>query len=191
MPEPSWTDRVTAVATAVTAFFAAIAAVATVVALYREAKRSLPVIELTTAELGALLKLHLKITNRLDETLVIDKISVTKPRDARLSQGKRPPPPTYSNTREPEVGETNFVLSPAIVYETGSISTMMGLPERIDRSVLDLYFSPPENWRGGSLRLDIFVSSRADTIRNKRIVVKKEVKLASAQKSDANINKAD
>jgi hypothetical protein len=38
--------------------------------------------------MGRYLRIHLFITNRLDETLVVEKITVRQPRDARIATGR-------------------------------------------------------------------------------------------------------
>ena len=183
----SWTDWMTAVATAVTAFFVALGWVAAVAASRRNTKRLLPTTELAfmgegrSMDFGDFLQVRISITNRLDETIVIRKIIVRKPTNSFVSSGEWIQG-SYIGQKSPALGETNFVQPNITIQEKVPTAIHYETP-------IDLYVVPPEGWQSGVLRLDVFVSSNADTIRNKRIVVKKDIKLPRAIKRAAMANK--
>ena len=191
MSAPSSTDWITAISTAATGFFAAIAAWATFSAFRRESRRILPVVELNQSggggdiEFGDFLTMHLKIANRLDETLEIEKIIVKKPRHSRISSGIV----GQDGILHASVGATNIIFNPTIISESGSYNEIYGLTQRADRSHIEIYIVPPKDWRSGSVRIDVVVSSRAKTIWRKRIVVMSEAKLLTPQKKQATATK--
>ncbi len=195
MSEPTWTDWVTAVSTAATGLFVAVGAWATIASSRRDSRRLLPVVEVSNIggggdiDFGSFLTVQFRITNRIDETLIVEKIVIEAPRNSRISRGENRRVASGAYQTVPAKGETNFLLSPITVNETGAYSNGLGLTQRLDRRTLDAYVVPPKGWSSGTLKFGVFVSSKADTIRHKRIVVTSAARLLSAQKNAAAASK--
>jgi hypothetical protein len=179
---PHLTDWITALSTAATFVAVAIGSWMAFIALQAQNRRLLPTIEpeiqgpYANAEIGDYLIVKLWIVNRLDEEIVIDRVRVTEPRKALISRGSVDPA-RRENGRQAARGSKNIVESNFKIREVGSTFSLG--PDRqqpLHKGWLTLFVSPPQGWRSGKLRLDVFVSSNADTIRNKRITIKRYVK---------------
>jgi hypothetical protein len=168
-----------------------------VAASRRDARRLLPLVEPYLSgsghdsTFGDFLKIKLWVVNRLDETLIVEKILIKSPPKSRISMGDCDiGGGRYQGEAAPKLGETNFVLPNAIVHEKGAISNIAPSPSPGDRQGIEFYLVTPVGWKSGVLCFEVFVSSKAETIRNKRVVVKYDVKAATATKTDATASKA-
>jgi hypothetical protein len=142
----SWPDWITAGATAVTALFVALAWRAAVMASKQAERRQLPLAEIDISgpirdpQFGDFLQADFFIKNRLDETIVITKISAQTPRHTRVSLGTAKQG-IYGGELSPDIGETSFVLPDITVCESGSSSNSFGAT---DRARFKLYVVPPD-----------------------------------------------
>jgi hypothetical protein len=55
---------------------------------------------------------------------------------------------------------------------------------RADVSSIDLYLSPPDKWDGGTVKVDLRISSKSLTIRDKRITIKRRISPRPPKQTD-------
>lgn len=195
MAEPSLTDWTTAISTAITGIFAAVAATVSIAAYRRDTRKGLPIVEthiarFGTAPFGRFIEASVNITNRLDETLTIDAIIIREPKGATLSEGTIGLGAVgYGGLPEPAAGTSNQINPMRKIRPAGAYSVRKGATEPTVAYSLPLYVALPDKWSGGRLTFCVFVSSKAETIRHKRIVTKSEIMADTAQKTAAIANK--
>lgn len=176
-----WPDWITAVSTALTAIAAGAAGIFGYVAFRRESTKQLPLIETTFKPIknSKAISLHAVIRNRLTETIVVNSLMVTKPLGFRI--GKSDP---QGMSRDKASAELPLDLE---VEPLGSIlrgAPFDGMPD--DTAGIRLLLFPPENWSHGLVKLEFCISSKALTIRDKRIVIKRRISAIPATHTDAN-----
>jgi len=181
MAQPSWTDYVTAIATAATALFAGLSGIAALIVLRRESRRLLPVIEpdfrwADEKDVGPHIRTLILITNRLDETLVIDSVKLARPAGGTLSPGC---PTGYGGDTKAGRGHSPRLSLGRQIRPRGEPDSI-GRDSSGDWAQLMLYAFPPPQWSAGKVRLEIRISSKALTIRNRRIVIQRTVPAMAA-----------
>ena len=125
--------------------------------------------------LGSYVGVQIFLVNRLDETLEITSAAVRKPRRSKISLGEWKVNKTGFNSYYATKAKGNNVEMKAEVSEAGSGWNDAGPFGRADRTQLRFCVYPPRRWLGGSLRIDLRISSKALTIRDKRIVVQRRL----------------
>ncbi len=177
MPNPSWTDWVTAISTAATVIASGAAGIVALLAYRRDIRSVLPIVEVDLnwiegdAADGVFLKIDLKIVNRLDETLVLNNAAVVRPKRANLAQEDRTTARGGYQQRIPSKLRATHVRLNWQIQASGAYTTILGPPSRTDLVREPIYIFPPADWPGGIVRVDIWASSKALTIRDKRIVI--------------------
>lgn len=166
-------DWITAAATAATALFAAITGWAAMQAYRREVKPDFPVVELDSkwsieGEIGPHIIIRFTILNRLDETLVVQECTIEKPKMVAISDG--------------------IISSGGMLVPSRGVGQRIRLNYNVHRSEtfsFALFLSPPEDWHHGEIVAQFLISSKASTIRNKRIVTRSIIPAATHMQTDA------
>ena len=57
---------------------------------------------------------------------------------------------------------------------------------RVDVQLFDIYLRPPPHWSLGRVAIELRISSRALTIRDKRIMIKRRMEAINASNTDEN-----
>jgi hypothetical protein len=192
------TDWVTAAATAITALLVGFSGFVAWLAYRRDKRRDLPVIEPCAIweddkGLGHYLHLRLIITNRLDETVILNTVSVRRPRGALVSAGMRVNTGYSGGTLAATRGSSDTVVLGETISSAGSafLGAMDGHSIRIDTAELSLYIFPPSTWLSGEVLIILRVSSKALTIRDKRMVIKSRVPAATVKRTDEAASNTD
>jgi hypothetical protein len=164
------TDWITAVATALTAVAAWVGGVFGYLAYRRDVSRQVPVIEATikrNPNSKGVLTLIAVARNRMAETIVIDSVLATQPEGILIAKSA----PQFSIKDAKAELPLGFDVPPlgSIIHE----APFAGMPD--DASQFSLYLFTPEGWTDGVVEVEFRVSSRALTIRDKRIVIKRRV----------------
>jgi hypothetical protein len=193
MTQSDLANWITAISTAVTAVFAALAWRVGIQNDRRDRKRDLPVVELSVlsyrhTEFCDYAAMGLTVTNRLDETLFVEKVSIKAPKGGLISTGEYvvesdgsaylAPPLTPQKTTSDSI-LVNTEISPR------GETSQSGDGERFDQLDYRLFVAPPPGWRSGTIEIETLISSRAGTIRRKRIVTKCDITFPEQQKSAA------
>jgi hypothetical protein len=185
----SWlSDWITAAATAATALFAAITGWAAMQAYRHEVKRDLPVVESdfrwsTEGEIGPHSRLRFTILNRLDETLVVQECEIKKPKRNTISTGI-----ISSNGIVPSRGVSQRIRLDYNVYRSGTLSSGPPGGGSVSSDLLPflIFLSPPDDWHRGEIVTQLLISSKASTIRNKRIVIRTMMPAVTHMHQDCN-----
>jgi hypothetical protein len=185
-----WSDWITAAATTATALVGALAVWLALLTYRREARKELPLVESDVSlgdapDIGRFVLARLVVKNRIDETLIVNRIAVLRPKGAVVSLGRQPQPPDHGGVF-PARGESNAV-SPArnvLPSETPFGRRSMSGAE------FTLFVCPPSAWTPAPLRIEVVMSSKASTIRDRRIIVKTRAPPAIASQTDAKASKA-
>lgn len=143
----------------------------------REVKHDFPVVESDSkwsmeGEIGPHIIIRFTILNRLDETLVIQECTIKKPRRATISNGII----SSSGMLVPSRGIGQRIILNYNVYRSQAFS-------------FALFLSPPEDWRPGEIVARFLISSKASTIRSKRIVTRSVIAAAPHMQTDAKASK--
>jgi hypothetical protein len=178
---PEW---ITSVATAATAVAAAVTGFIAWLALRREAQPLPPVIEIscTWPYKDRTLTLSLVIRNRIYETVTIDSVRVVRPKGMTLNvdipdgRGGYTSQPTTERER-------------ALKWSVGALGTDQSVTQSGDVSYHWLALKPPVDWDGGWIVLEFRISSKALTIRDKRMVIKRQVPTAPKTQTEAKANR--
>ncbi len=190
MTTSSLPDWITAISTLATALATGVAGVIAWRAFVRDFVRSLPIVETDVkwVEIKSTQCLELTVTirNQLYETIVFDSVRVDRPRHsafglAKLGQQGEPIEITRSKSR---LFAVNQAVRPAVT----SI-TFFDRPQRLDVSTKKFYLFPPDDWGGGLLKLTVSLSSKALTIRDKRITIKRRISPRPAKQTDENASR--
>jgi hypothetical protein len=180
-------DWITAASTAATAIAAFVATIIAWRAYNRDGRAPLPVIEpeFDWSRADGFLSLRVIVRNQIYETVTIESLRVLAPRGATIAQtkpndkGRSEIIPTADRFRELD-------WSVAPIGETSH--SLRGRPHRRDVTWEWFYFSLPQSWRGGNVKVEFRISSAMRTIRDRRIVVSRHVKAAPETKIDASAN---
>lgn len=182
--DPDW---ITAWATAITAILTGTGGLAAWLALRREQLREMPIVERTVHWDDGHLILKLTITNRLPETLILDSVEITRPRGTTISDSTGPGDKAWS-PGPPVPGVGPVLPCRFSINRAGS--------EGSQHSVGDIGYRgfsvwPPTGWSSGHLKIVLRVSSKAETIRNKRMVIKHRVPEAPRRQTEVTVSEAD
>jgi hypothetical protein len=176
---PSVTDWITAAATGTTAIAATIAGFIAWLAFRRDSRNQLPIIEADFGFEWSYRVLNLIIRNRLPETIVV------------TSEGSLISKPEWSSKGGIEIKqptsnrvELDFDVAPFGAATVG----IPGAPMYADAQRCDLYLLFPTKWTSGIVVIDLRISSKALTLGNKRMVVKRFTSAPPARKTVANAN---
>jgi hypothetical protein len=158
-------------------------------AFRRDVKRSFPVVEgniqWADPKFGSFLGFRLVIRNQLYETVVFESAKVRKPRGALFAEQKRND--FYGDIIGLEKGNSDSIAQSREISPIGSASGFMAPPgqvRRVDIYVESFYLSLPENWDGGKVRVDLWLSSKALTIRHRREKVKRRISPRPSKQTD-------
>jgi hypothetical protein len=189
--EGSLPDWITATATGITAVAAGFAAFVAWLAFRRDARASLPVVE---ADLewdidgaSSFVLVTLTIRNRLEETITLDSARVKRP-DGTLISNKIV---LGNDGRGIAVkrGDAPFIKIEREIQPLGSpTESYFQIIQRTDVFQTELFLSPPNDWDGGWIRIDLRISSKALTIRDKRMVIKRRISPKPAKQTEAKAN---
>jgi len=173
---PSITDWLTTIATGVTAFAAGLGGLFAWRAYRRDTRHQLPIVELEFRDSSGNKLLRLLIRNRLPETIDVGTISIRAPRGATLHRDISEKP-SQTLSLDQDVGPYGSTVDP--IYsppDRGLISA--------DTKRIDLYVNFPLGWKSGNVAIDLLISSRALTLRDKRIVIKRFTTAPKAMKPE-------
>jgi hypothetical protein len=185
----NWSEWITAASTAITGVFAGIAAWAAWVAVAREKDLSLPIVAPGTAWVKSgveeSLYLSLKITNRLDETLVLEQISVVRPRKAKIA--------LMTRDRDGNVSRSNSAtrklrLDDLKISSRGATFKMMNTVQSLDSTSVEFHVFLGPGFSGKAMRLRAAFSSNALTIRERRMTINVRVPPKKSKSSEEIIN---
>lgn len=190
MATPTWTDWVTAISTATTAM---IAGLAVWFGLLRDKRARLPVVE-HDAEWRSLggedyICFHVTVRNRLYEMINIRFARVSRPRGATLfdlSMIER----DHSNrpARLPRSSSATLIINRDVrpIGDVPSRAADEGpfVASRVDVQFFDIYLRPPPHWSSGRTAIELRISSRASTIRDKRIIIRRRMEAINASNAD-------
>ena len=103
----------------------------------------------------------LRVINRLDEALIVDRITIRKPKRALLRHWET------ALADLPAAATLRPAGRASAVFQIGrrNASATFGGGEIV------IYVIPPAGWSSGMIRLDLRISSKAATLRDRRIVV--------------------
>jgi hypothetical protein len=181
LPNPSITDWLTSGATIATAIGAGLAAWVTFLGYRLAIRRASPVIEpdiywISSADTGRCLQIHLTVKNRLDETLRLGRLSIKTPKGCLISLGRWEP---QGDNLFPARGDAAFLdLANAPRPDYREVG-----PNRESRPIL--FVCPPSGWAGGKFRAEVRISTKAFTIRDRRIAIQSVVQPDPKMQTDA------
>jgi hypothetical protein len=182
---PSVTDWITAAATGTTAIAATIAGFVAWLAFRRDSRNQLPIIEADFGFEWPYRVLNLIIRNRLPETIVVTSAIIRRPKGSLISK------PEWSSKGGIEIKQptSNRVDLDFDVAPFGAATVgIPGAPMYADAQRCDLYLLLPIDWTSGIVVIDLRISSRALTLRNKRMVIKRFTTAPPARKTAASAN---
>jgi hypothetical protein len=168
---PSIADWITATSTALTAIAAGVAGFIAWLAFRRDTLNRLPIIETDIEFESQYRVLNLTITNRLPETIVVTSAIVRKPKGSLISAAFRFGQHGYVEVMPPNSNEANLKVE--VEAAGSSIQAIPGMGVVGDVKKLPLYILPPKGWMSGDLVVDLSISSKARTLRDKRIVIRR------------------
>jgi hypothetical protein len=187
MSDGSLPDWITATSTGITAVATGAAAFVAWVALRREARASRPIIEPEFYWFEDYLALKLIIRNQLYETIILDSASVIRPRRSLISKDtKVGPDGGFGGVIK---GNSSIIKICREISPVGTArEAYSGLMRRTDVSRVDLYLSPPGNWNGGVVKVDLRISSKSLTIRDMRVAINRSVSPKIIKQTDERAN---
>ena len=165
---------ITAISTAATTV---VVGIGTVLAILKSYKDKGPIVESdmhwikpherTKLEDGSrCVVLNILIRNQLRETITLNRAQIKKPRRSQISwEGIRDSGGGIGSIRKNESDRTWINQNVGAIYSTSSYGAA-------DIVHIDFYLSPPDDWDGGWIIVDLWFSSKAFTMRNKRKRVK-------------------
>ena len=179
---PEW---ITAIATAATAVAASAAGFIAWVSLRRDAAALPPIIEVSWAwpHEERTIYVAMVFRNRLYETLIIDSIRVVQPKKTTIQS--EVPNGRGGTTTVPSTDTKREVKWPI-----GALGTerSMTQPGAVTYHWFEL--KPPSTWDGGWLVLQLRISSKALTIRDRRITIKRHIPTTPKTQTDAKASSA-
>ena len=129
--------------------------------------------------------LNLIIRNRLPETIVVTSAKIKRPKGSLISK------PEWSSKGGIEIKQPtsnridlDFDVAPFGAATVG----MPGAPMYADTQRCDLYLLFPTEWTSGIVAIDLSISSRALTLRDKRMVIKRFTTAPPARKIATSAN---
>jgi hypothetical protein len=176
---PSITDWITAAATGATA---AIAGYIAWLGLHRDSVARLPVVEAELSNDGGQCTLRLIVRNRLPEAIVVTSARIRRPKSALIS---RVSTSSYGEGEVEPPTSDRVDLNVEIAAAGTERVDNQGGPCEADVKPLTLYLFPPVGWVGGSAVIDLRISSRALTLRDKRIAIRRFMPAHAAMKTAA------
>lgn len=191
-PQSQLTDWITAVATAATALAAGIAGFIAWLAYRRDQRLSLPTVEAVLRWVrdqdDDFILLKLIIRNPLWETIILESAHAKYPQSTLISS-------KYENINGEmtpiKKGESSYTDIDDEIYSYGSTSDFYpGRSVRADVYHRDIYLLPPRDWSGDKVRIDLFISSRALTLRHKRVTIKRRISPRPSKQTEANARSA-
>lgn len=186
-PDIDWPVWITAGATVITAILTGTGGVAAWLALRREREREMPVVERSLYWDKGHLILKLTVTNRLPETLTLDSVEIKRPRGTTISDETGPGDKEW-NPGPPIPGESSIMVCGHPVKRAGSVASQHSFG---DTSYWGFSVWPPASWKAGVVKIVLRISSRAETIRNRRIVIKSKVPAAPKSITEDSAKSAD
>lgn len=192
MSDPSnIADWITAGSTAATAIVAAAGSLVACLAYRRDSRASFPVVEVDldwSRWFSNILTLNLIVRNQLYETITLDSIRVKKPSQMTFSKSVK----KDDGSSEIEKGHSSRVTIGRTIAPIGIATEFPpGRMTRLDMDREEYYLSPPDGWNGGIVDIDLRISSRALTMRDKRIVIKRRISPNTSRQIDENASKND
>lgn len=146
----------------------------------------MPVVERSIYWDGAHLILKLTVTNRLPETLTLNSVEIKSPRGTTISDQSGPGEKDWQ-PGPPVPGESSVMVCNYIVRRAGTAASQHGAG---DTSYWGFSVWPPASWRAGEVKIVLRISSKAETIRNSRIVIKSRVPADPARTTDDRAKRA-
>lgn len=171
-PGFDWPIWITAGATALTAILTGTGGMAAWLALRRERRREMPVVERTFSWIDDHISVGLVVRNRLPESLILDSITVRHPRGATVSSQHGKAVNAYGEPGLPEPGDGPVMHCG---YSVSPLGTQRGQVTAGDSAAWGFALWPPSGWRGGKVVIVLRISSKAETIRNRTIVIRSRV----------------
>lgn len=171
-PSADWPIWITAGATALTAVLTGTGGFAAWLALNRERQREMPVVERSFTWKDDHLHLSLTVRNRLAETLVLDSIQIAFPRRSTVSSQHGKITDSYGNPGPPVPGERPLL---ECRHEVNAYGASRSNHSAGDTAYWSFALWPPAGWTGGRVVVVLRLSSKAETIRSRRIVIKGRV----------------
>lgn len=190
---------ITAISTAATAIAAAVAGFIAWQALRRDIVRSLPIVETNLKWISVgdatCLALEIIIRNQLLETISLDTLRIDSPRGSVFGGAKFVNLTGYAGQEtlaELTRGATNAVTINQQIDPVGTLRTIASgfPPQKADTWERTLYLWPPEAWDGGIVKVTFRISSKALTIRDKRIARKSRISARPIKQTEAKASKA-
>lgn len=175
-----WATWITAAATVATALLTGTGGFAAWLALSRERRKEMPILERSYTFDGEKLKLGMMLRNRLPEVVVLDSIEVLKPQGMTITD-EHGPRSSFGGPGAPLRGTRSKVDFGYQVQPLGAARSQISSG---DSAYFNFTFWPPESWSGGEVKLALRISSKADTIRNRRVVVTNIVTAPASKQSD-------
>ncbi len=182
---PSVTDWITAAATGATAIAATIAGFIAWLAFRRDSKNLLPIIEADFQYEAPYWALNLVIRNRLPETIVVTSAKIKRPKGSLISKA------VWSLTggieiKQPTLNriDIDFEIAPFGATRV----EIPGARMYADAQHIDLYLLAPVKWTSGIIVVDLRISSKSLTLRDKRMVIKRFITPPAAIKTAASAN---
>jgi hypothetical protein len=129
--------------------------------------------------------LTLIIRNRLPETIVVTSAKIKRPKGSLISK------PEWSSKGGIEIKQptSHRIDLDCDVAPFGAATVgMPGAPMYADTQRCDLYLLFPTEWTSGIVAIDLSISSRALTLRDKRMVIKRFTTAPPARKIAASAN---
>jgi len=179
-------EWITAISTLVTAVLTGTGGLAAWLALRRESKRDLPIVEREMTWRDDHILLSLTFRNRTPETLILERVEVLWPRRSTISEpyGSREVP--YGDPGPPQRGASRTMITREIIGPAGAIGGAPHMPRETTYTSFAIW--PPPGWRSGVVTVALRISSKADAMCNKRIVLKSRIADDASRQTDANAN---
>jgi hypothetical protein len=182
---PSVTDWITAAATGATAIAATIAGFIAWLAFRHDLRNQLPIIEADFTYEAPYWALNLIVRNRLPETIVVTSAKIRRPKGSLISTA------IWSSTGGVEIKqptsnriEIDFDIAPFGATRVD----IPGARMYADAQRIDLYLFVPVKWMSGTIVVDLRISSKSLTLRDRRMVIKRFVAPPAAIKKAASAN---
>jgi hypothetical protein len=192
---PFWTDFVTSLATAGTLVAAAVGATVALLVYRRDARLDMPIVEPDfnweyDPALGRCLRVSLRIVNRLDETLIIESATVSRPPYATISAAAEFITPSHYLDHRPTASSKRKIDLDWRIPPAGANAETFTTPRLEDAIRQLLYVLPPPSWNGGTLRITLRISSKALTIRARRTIIKRRLPASTSSETEETASKA-
>jgi len=180
---PNW---ITAVSTAITGIAAFLTGLFAWLSLRRDRRRDDPIIEANfewgKSKHAGLLGLRVVARNMGYETIVLDSIRVVRPSKMTICRED------YMS------GRLEYFPSPHRKLPLQWTIDPVGSERRVpltwgDALPHQFYFTPPLGWSSGTVEIELRISSRTLSIRDRRITIKRHVTVAPITKTDASTSK--